>query len=499
MKTFPFSVQLASPLTTPPPTSEAEPEINATIIENNENIILNLTDFNDHVLASSKTEYLNGKANKSSAEVMAFRNIDKNKIQSNTKDIVTDRDDNILMLPYRRIITATSTPILRSTMANIFSNSGGNGKSVDDIENINGNVRKRHRNRRQGRHKISRETNKDGYEARLARLRHELSRASETPMEKHIKPKQTKKRNRHKHQPTSSSIDQLLQVTKRSVDLSPAVHHRVTRAATAKKERIWDFGVIPYEVDGNFTGAHKALFKQAMKHWENYTCIKFVERNPLEHPNYIVFTERICGCCSHVGKRGQGPQAISIGKNCDKFGIVVHELGHVVGFWHEHTRPDRDNHVVINKQNIMKAQEYNFDVMPEYDVNSLGQPYDYNSIMHYAKNTFSKGIYLETILPVDMIGKKRPEIGQRIRLSEGDIIQANLLYKCPSKIYSFKFLIIEINYNSFIECGRTYQDNNGAFTSPSYYISTNEPERCEWRITATHGERILLNITDLVS
>ena len=47
----------------------------------------------------------------------------------------------------------------------------------------------------------------------------------------------------------------------------------------------------------------------------------------------------ICRCCSFVGKRGNGPQAISIGKNCDKFGIVVHELGHVVGFWHEHTRP----------------------------------------------------------------------------------------------------------------------------------------------------------------
>ena len=50
---------------------------------------------------------------------------------------------------------------------------------------------------------------------------------------------------------------------------------------------------------------------------------------------------------------GPGPQAISIGKNCDKFGVVVHELGHVVGFWHEHTRPDRDNHVTIVKQNIM--------------------------------------------------------------------------------------------------------------------------------------------------
>lgn len=57
-----------------------------------------------------------------------------------------------------------------------------------------------------------------------------------------------------------------------------------------------------------------------------------------------------------------------------------------------------------------------------------------DSIMHYAKNTFSKGTYLETILPVDIPGRKRPEIGQRIRLSEGDIAQANLLYKCPSEL-----------------------------------------------------------------
>lgn len=131
-------------------------------------------------------------------------------------------------------------------------------------------------------------------------------------------------------------------------------HHRVTRAATAKTERLWDYGVIPYEIESNFSGDHRALFKQAMRHWENFTCIKFIERTH-EHPNYIIFTERPCGCCSFVGKRGNGPQAISIGKNCDKFGIVVHELGHVVGFWHEHTRPDRDNHVHVVHKNIMSG------------------------------------------------------------------------------------------------------------------------------------------------
>ena len=61
-------------------------------------------------------------------------------------------------------------------------------------------------------------------------------------------------------------------------------------------------------------------------------------------------------CCSFVGKRGSGPQVIRIGKNCDKFGIVVHELGHVIGFWHEHTRPDRDEYVQILYKNIMPGE-----------------------------------------------------------------------------------------------------------------------------------------------
>lgn len=103
-----------------------------------------------------------------------------------------------------------------------------------------------------------------------------------------------------------------------------------------------------------------------------------------------------------------------------------------VGFWHEHTRPDRENHVVIERANILTGQEYNFNKLTAEEVNSLGLPYDYDSIMHYARNTFSKGTYLDTIFPVEIKGRKRPEIGQRLRLSEGDIAQANLLYKCRS-------------------------------------------------------------------
>ena len=45
------------------------------------------------------------------------------------------------------------------------------------------------------------------------------------------------------------------------------------------------------------------------------------------------------------------------------------------------------------------TQEYNFNRLTSEEVHSLGLKYDYDSIMHYARNTFSKGTYLDTILP----------------------------------------------------------------------------------------------------
>ncbi|XP_038845796.1 bone morphogenetic protein 1-like isoform X1 [Salvelinus namaycush] len=261
-------------------------------------------------------------------------------------------------------------------------------------------------------------------------------------------------------------------------DMSPDSHgqgfRRRRRAATSRPERVWPDGVIPYVISGNFSGSQRAIFRQAMRHWEKHTCVTFIERTTEE--SYIVFTYRPCGCCSYVGRRGGGPQAISIGKNCDKFGIVVHELGHVIGFWHEHTRPDRDEHVSIIRDNIQAGQEYNFLKMEPGEVDSLGEVYDFDSIMHYARNTFSRGIFLDTILPRYDVNGVRPPIGQRTRLSKGDITQARKLYKCT-------------------RCGDSLQDSSGNFSSPGYPNGYAAYVHCIWRISVTPGEKIILNIT----
>lgn len=51
-----------------------------------------------------------------------------------------------------------------------------------------------------------------------------------------------------------------------------------------------------------------------------------------------------------------------------------------------------------------------------------------------------------------------------------------------------------LRFLSFSVCGRTLQDSIGQF---SFSPTPDKEELCQWRISATHGEKIVLNITAL--
>ncbi|CAG0893711.1 unnamed protein product [Cyprideis torosa] len=71
------------------------------------------------------------------------------------------------------------------------------------------------------------------------------------------------------------------------------------------------------------------------------------------------------------------------------------------------------------------CMEGNFRKRSYSDVNSFGSPYDYSSVMHYSKYSFSKGSS-PTITPKD----PSKVIGQRSYFSTQDINQIRRLYNC---------------------------------------------------------------------
>lgn len=67
-------------------------------------------------------------------------------------------------------------------------------------------------------------------------------------------------------------------------------------------------------------------------------------------------TSVLCSCSSLVGFANQR-QSVSLSvPGCLKHGIILHELLHALGFYHEHTRNDRDQYVEINWDNMHRCK-----------------------------------------------------------------------------------------------------------------------------------------------
>lgn len=65
--------------------------------------------------------------------------------------------------------------------------------------------------------------------------------------------------------------------------------------ATNDNDKLWDEGIIPYEIGENYTGQQRKLIKQAMRHWEKSTCIQFVPRTQGLDEHYLLFDKISCG------------------------------------------------------------------------------------------------------------------------------------------------------------------------------------------------------------
>lgn len=183
----------------------------------------------------------------------------------------------------------------------------------------------------------------------------------------------------------------------------------------------WPNCRVPFTIDPALP--NQARVTNAIAHWEANTRFRFVARTT--EADFVTFRPG-SGCSAHVGRRG-GQQFVNLGTGCS-LGNVIHEIGHVVGLWHEQSREDRDLFVRINWGRITAGMEHNFN-QHITDGDDVG-PYDFGSIMHYPRNAFSVD-GSDTITPIVAL-PPGITLGQRTTLSPQDIATANSM--CPKVV-----------------------------------------------------------------
>ncbi|KAK8387367.1 hypothetical protein O3P69_018151 [Scylla paramamosain] len=193
--------------------------------------------------------------------------------------------------------------------------------------------------------------------------------------------------------------------------------------------KLWDGAVVPYEFSMEYTllPIEQLNIRRVMRDIAKHSCIRFVKRtDEQDYLKIIVDRDR---CYSYVGRVG-GEQQLSLGLLCATWldlGPIYHELFHALGFYHEHNRPDRDQYIEVNWDNIAEGSEKNFVKREMNTVELIDLPYDIDSVMHYSPFTFSKWSILT---PTIKSKKKGYNFWRKAEPSKTDYRKLNRLYGC---------------------------------------------------------------------
>ncbi|KAK6726560.1 hypothetical protein RB195_004720 [Necator americanus] len=187
--------------------------------------------------------------------------------------------------------------------------------------------------------------------------------------------------------------------------------------------------VIPYRIAAHYDASRMRAITTAMKRIEDNTCIRFKKRT--NEWDYIeIQNEAGEGCYTSVGRPG-GKSVLMLEHSrtdtCLEVELVLHELLHVVGLWHEHMRADRDKYIKVHYENIQESYWSQFDKVSPLEATTYNVPYDYKSIMHYDKTSFAQPgkISMETL-----DRKYQDVIGNQKDASPSDYRKVCEIYQC---------------------------------------------------------------------
>jgi astacin len=213
----------------------------------------------------------------------------------------------------------------------------------------------------------------------------------------------------------------------------------LTRGVAIFGNMKWPNNVIPYDISAITNANDQKTITDAMNKLmydvgtpiansqQRTACVFFRPRQSTDK-NYFKI-QYGNGCSAHVGHvTGIQPTMTLQQNGCFYSKTIQHELMHVIGFFHEQSRPDRDDFLQINLQNVESSMAHNFNKYTwGATVFNQGSTYDYASIMHYDTTAFSMN-GKPTMVP----RKAGAVIGKAEALSPMDIAEVRHLLGCQA-------------------------------------------------------------------
>lgn len=175
----------------------------------------------------------------------------------------------------------------------------------------------------------------------------------------------------------------------------------LTPAGTTWK---WPNGIVYYRFsptaisNGTVTAAKMQEFRDSIAEYPAWANVQFVEVTSPLPANYITVDEHNydqIAFSNNVGMKG-GEQVVSFYPGGWTRYIICHEIGHALGLWHEHQRPDRDTYLTVNWNNIPQNQQQNFAIIANGQ--TWSSPYDLLSLMHYSRNFLAINPAQDTVI-----------------------------------------------------------------------------------------------------
>lgn len=231
-------------------------------------------------------------------------------------------------------------------------------------------------------------------------------------------------------------------------------------ASAVRVDRKWPDNQVYYTLS-NVSAANKKIFYEAIAEIEEKTYLNFHQR--YRENDYIEVkyhhTDKWIAYSDFIGRKG-GRQEINLSKGAWTKGIIIHEICHALGLYHEQCRADRDNYINILFENLTEEEKYQYATYIERGNNGVDiGDFDFNSVMLYSSyfdRYNENGDFLGTILGMT---KKDGSVfyNQRFYLSDGDA--RGLITNHPPIRFTFEksppdpiFLPYKHEKNHFLKC-----------------------------------------------